>query len=172
MTSTISARRLLRGSQIIDYPLLTVDNGQITSIQAGEAGAANAVGDSSFPEAMLVPAFVNIHVHGAAGRDVMEGTPEALHTVGASLARNGTGAYYPTTVTSSTEDTLRALDMIAVDIEGERPADSAVPLGIHLEGPFLSEAKRGCASCGLSWLRRRLRCSIASGKRRAGRFAS
>jgi N-acetylglucosamine-6-phosphate deacetylase len=140
MTSTISARRLLRGSKIIDYPLLIVDNGHITSI---EAGAANAVADSTFPEATLVPAFLNIHVHGASGYDVMEGTPRALHAVGASLARNGTGAYYPTTVTSSTEDTLRALDMITVDIEGETPADNAVPLGIHLEGPFLSEAKRG-----------------------------
>jgi N-acetylglucosamine-6-phosphate deacetylase len=140
MTSTISARRLLHGSKIINYPLLTVNDGHITSIQAG---AANAVGDAAFPEAMLVPAFVNIHIHGASGRDVMEGTPDALHTVGASLARNGTGAYYPTTVTSSTEDTLRALEMIANGIEGKTPTDSAVPLGIHLEGPFLSEAKRG-----------------------------
>ena len=140
MTTTISARRLLRGNELVDYPLITLNDGHITSIQAG---AASARGDSSFPEGMVVPAFVNIHVHGASGFDVMEGTAHALHSVGASLARNGTGAYYPTTVTSSTEETLRALDMISGVIEGETPADSAAPLGIHLEGPFLSEAKRG-----------------------------
>ena len=66
---------------------------------------------------MLVPAYLNIHVHGAAGYDVMEGTPQALHAVGASLASHGVGGYYPTTVTSSTEETLRALDMIAGVIE-------------------------------------------------------
>jgi N-acetylglucosamine-6-phosphate deacetylase len=140
MTTTISARRLLRGNELVDYPLITLNDGYITSIQAGEASAR---GDSLFPEAMVVPSFVNIHVHGASGFDVMEGTPRALHSVGASLARNGTGGYYPTTVTSSTEETLRALDMIARVIEAKTPADSAVPLGIHLEGPFLSEAKRG-----------------------------
>ena len=61
---------------------------------------------------MLVPAYINIHVHGAVGHDVMEGTPEALHAIGAALAAHGVGGYYPTTVTSSTEETLRALDMI------------------------------------------------------------
>jgi N-acetylglucosamine-6-phosphate deacetylase len=92
---------------------------------------------------MLVPAYINIHVHGAAGCDVMQGTPQALHVVGASLASHGVGAYYPTTVTSSTEETLRALEMIAGAIESGPSADCAAPLGIHLEGPFLSAAKRG-----------------------------
>jgi N-acetylglucosamine-6-phosphate deacetylase len=142
MTSTITARRLLRGTEILEYPVMTVDDGHITSIQSGDSVVS---GESvyRFPEAMLVPAFLNIHVHGAAGFDVMEGTPQALEAVGASLASHGVGAFYPTTVTSSNEETLRALDMIAGVIEGEPFADGAVPLGIHLEGPFLSVAKRG-----------------------------
>jgi len=139
MTSTITARRLLRGNEILDYPRIIIDDGQITSILSSESG------DSvySYPEAMLVPAYLNIHVHGSAGLDVMEGTPRALRTIGASLAGHGVGAYYPTTVTSATEETLRALEMIAGVIEREPSTDGAVPLGIHLEGPFLSPAKRG-----------------------------
>jgi N-acetylglucosamine-6-phosphate deacetylase len=145
MTNKISARRLLHGNQIIEYPLITIDDGHITSIEsrAGDAG------EDSFPQAMLVPAYINIHVHGAVGHDVMEGTAEALHAVGASLASHGVGGYYPTTVTSSTEETLRALDMIAGAIESGQSAMSAVPLGIHLEGPFLSEAKRGVHTASL-----------------------
>jgi N-acetylglucosamine-6-phosphate deacetylase len=139
MTSTITARRLLRGNEILDYPRIIIDDGHITSILSGESG------DSfySYPEAMLVPAYLNIHVHGSAGFDVMEGTPKALRAIGASLAGHGVGAYYPTTVTSSTDETLRALEMIAAVIEREPATDGAVPLGIHLEGPFLSPAKRG-----------------------------
>jgi N-acetylglucosamine-6-phosphate deacetylase len=145
MTSTITARRLLRGNEIVEYPRITVEDGRITSILSRETGNA---GDS-YPDATLVPAYVNIHVHGAVGHDVMEGTPQALQAVGAALARHGVGAYYPTTVTSSTEETLRALDMIAGVIEREPSANAAVPLGIHLEGPFLSPAKRGAHTAAL-----------------------
>jgi N-acetylglucosamine-6-phosphate deacetylase len=148
MTSRITARRLLRGSEIVEHPLITIDEGHITSIESRKSGELD---DSvyGFPEALLVPAYLNIHVHGAVGHDVMEGTVEALHAVGASLASHGVGGYYPTTVTSSTEETLRALEMIAGVIERGPSPDSAVPLGIHLEGPFLSLAKRGVHTAAL-----------------------
>jgi N-acetylglucosamine-6-phosphate deacetylase len=139
MTTIITARLLLRGNEIIEFPRITIDDGNITSILSRRGSEA---GDA-YPDAILVPSYLNIHVHGAAGHDVMEGTPEAMHAVGAALARQGVGAYYPTTITSSAEETLRALDMIAAVIERAPSTDAAVPLGIHLEGPFLSPAKRG-----------------------------
>jgi N-acetylglucosamine-6-phosphate deacetylase len=139
MTTIITARRLLRGNEIVEYPEVAVQDGYITSITSRDRGAAR----DSYPDALLVPAYVNIHVHGAVGHDVMEGTAEALQAIGAALAGHGVGAYYPTTVTSSPEETLRALDMIARVIEQGAAAEGATPLGIHLEGPFLSAAKRG-----------------------------
>ena len=121
---------------------------------------------------MLVPAYLNIHVHGAVGHDVMEGTPEALQAIGAALAGHGVGAYYPTTVTSSTEETLRALDMIAGVIEREPSSRWRGAAGYSSRGAvsFRSQARRppGC-SAGAS---HRYRCSIASGKLLAGIFAS
>ena len=48
-----------------------------------------------FPEATLVPAYVDIHIHGCAGHDVMEATPEALGAIGTYLASRGVGAYFP-----------------------------------------------------------------------------
>jgi N-acetylglucosamine-6-phosphate deacetylase len=139
MTTTVTARRLLRGNEIVEYPEVAVEDGYITSITSRDRGTAS----DSYPEAVLVPAYINIHVHGAVGHDVMEGTPSALQAIGSALAGHGVGAYYPTTVTSSTEETLRALDMIAGVIEQGAAAEGAAPLGIHLEGPFLSAAKRG-----------------------------
>jgi N-acetylglucosamine-6-phosphate deacetylase len=127
---------------MVEHPVLAVEDGYITSIQTG-APVLRGESAYGFPEALLVPAYVNIHVHGAAGHDVMEATPQALLAVGTSLAGHGVGAFYPTTVTSPAEETLRALDRIAGVIEAGLPTEAAAPLGIHLEGPFLSPAKRG-----------------------------
>jgi N-acetylglucosamine-6-phosphate deacetylase len=75
----------------------------------------------------------------------MEATPEALGAIGKFLASRGTGSFFPTTVTAPIDTTLRSLSGLATLLN--RPAaetdGQARPIGIHLEGPFLSHAKRG-----------------------------
>jgi N-acetylglucosamine-6-phosphate deacetylase len=73
----------------------------------------------------------------------MEATPEAFRTIGAFLAGRGVGAYFPTTVTSPRDETMRSLAGLAKEIGRDNAHRGAVPLGIHLEGPFLSHLKRG-----------------------------
>src|SRR5277367_1843842 len=108
--TTIAARRLIRAGEILDYPLVTVEDGRISRVERLNAKDHERVqATHRFPEATLVPAYVDIHIHGCAGHDVMEATPEALRTIGAYLATRGVGAYFPTTVTSPKDDTLRAL---------------------------------------------------------------
>ena len=94
-------------------------------------------------KSVLTPAFFDIHIHGAAGYDVMDANPRELATVQRFLASRGTGRYLPTTVTASMDATLLALERLAEAIQATTPEGEAVPLGIHLEGPFLSHAKRG-----------------------------
>lgn len=96
-------------------------------------------------ESVLAPGLVDLHIHGAAGHDVMEGEELALREIETFLARHGVTSYLPTTVTAPLDDTLRALDRLAEHIEAWEPGGvpRARPLGIHLEGPFLSHAKRG-----------------------------
>ena len=152
MISTIAARRLLSPDGIVDHPLVTIQDGHITDIKSlAPHNHHLASATHRFPEATLVPAYVDIHIHGCAGHDVMEATPEALRTIGTYLATRGVGAYFPTTVTSPKDDTLRALASLAAEIEksSQAPHNIATPLGIHLEGPFLSHLKRGVHTASL-----------------------
>ena len=146
MIRTIAARRLQSGKGTVDYPLVSIEDGRISSIEGLSAGEhARVAATHQYPEATLVSAYFDIHIHGCAGHDVMEATPEALNAIGAFLASRGVGAYLPTTVTATREETLRSLAGLAAEIRrlhGSTPA-GATPMGIHLEGPFLSHPKRG-----------------------------
>jgi N-acetylglucosamine-6-phosphate deacetylase len=98
-----------------------------------------------YPGTTLAPAFLDVHIHGAAGHDVMEATPEALDAIGRFLASHGTCSFLATTVTAPMDKTLRALSGLAKLLGRPPDLGEAVtwPIGIHLEGPFLSHAKRG-----------------------------
>ena len=146
MIRTITARRLINADVEIEYPLVTMDGDRISSIDALNPSDQQRVPATyRFPEATLVPSWVDIHIHGCAGHDVMEATPQALDAIGSYLATRGVGAYLPTTVTSPRDETLRSLAGLATEISRLRQTTptGATPLGIHLEGPFLSHPKRG-----------------------------
>ena len=83
-----------------------------------------------------------------AGHDVMEPDPGALPAVEQLLHQHGVTSYFPTTVTAPLDQTLGALDRLANAIEsaGDMSSDKALrarPVGIHLEGPFISHIRRG-----------------------------
>jgi N-acetylglucosamine-6-phosphate deacetylase len=73
----------------------------------------------------------------------MEATPDALQAIGGFLASHGTGAYLATTVTAAFDTTLNSLEKLARLIRRGADGPQAWPVGIHLEGPFLSHEKRG-----------------------------
>jgi N-acetylglucosamine-6-phosphate deacetylase len=146
MIGTIAARRLISSGGVVEYPLVSVDDGRVSRIDSLSAKDHEHVAATHrFPEATLVPAYVDIHIHGCAGHDVMEATPDALRAIGSYLAGRGVGAYFPTTVTSPREDTMGSLAGLAREIRRNTETEyrGATPLGIHLEGPFLSHSKRG-----------------------------
>jgi N-acetylglucosamine-6-phosphate deacetylase len=92
-----------------------------------------------------IPGFVDVHIHGAGGRDVMEGTDEAMAQVARIIARHGTTSFVATTVTASPDDICRAVEGVAHFICMQHQTDEprAEVLGIHYEGPFISPARRG-----------------------------
>jgi N-acetylglucosamine-6-phosphate deacetylase len=137
MATQITARRLLTDTGTMDFPVIAVEDGRILSLESGPPNGSTET---------LTAAFFDIHVHGACGHDFMAASPSEIAVVGRFLATRGVGHYLATTVTGPIDTTLRALDTLARVIEAaatEDEASAAVPVGIHLEGPFISHAKRG-----------------------------
>ena len=137
MLTKLAAHKLLTETEQIDYPVVTIEDGQIISLESGPPNGSTE---------MLTTTFFDIHVHGACSHDFMAASPSEITQVGRFLALRGVGHYLPTTVTGPIDATLRALDTLANAIEetstnGSTPV--AVPVGIHLEGPFISHIKRG-----------------------------
>jgi N-acetylglucosamine-6-phosphate deacetylase len=92
-----------------------------------------------------VPGFVDVHIHGAGGHDVMEGDAKALGTVARTIAQHGTTSFVATTITASPETTCRSVEGISKYIVAQHAAEEARAevLGIHFEGPFISPLRRG-----------------------------
>src|SRR5690242_6991119 len=139
----LTAAALLTPRERIEQPLLLLDNGKIAEVTSRAARELpQGARHFDFPGAVLAPAYLDIHIHGGMGHDVMEPNAEGLARFEAFLAQHGVAAYLPTTVTAPEENILRALDWLAKRIE-KGDAAGACPLGIHLEGPFISHARRG-----------------------------
>src|SRR5580704_9431512 len=148
VTAIYASRILTPQEQLADSVILT-ENGRITAIGHRDevkipAGAIDYVAAGM----TVVPGFVDVHIHGAGGHDVMEATPAALDCITSTVARYGTTSILATTVTASVDETCRSLEGIAQYIGAhekfeQKSAGLAEILGIHLEGPFISKARRG-----------------------------
>jgi N-acetylglucosamine-6-phosphate deacetylase len=144
MRTVLTAERLWDGNGLIDRPMVVIEDGRIASIAS--RAAKDAPGNArviDFPGATLGPAFFDVHIHGAKGHDVMEASSAALAAMGKFLAQHGTGSYLATTVTAPLDATLHSLSGLAKLLAQPPVAGQARPIGIHLEGPFLSHTRRG-----------------------------
>src|SRR5215470_13867395 len=96
-------------------------------------------------EKTAVPGFIDIHIHGAGGHDIMEATGDALGGVTRKVAEFGTTSLLATTITGGPDDICRAAAGISLYITQQHAANQsrAEVLGIHFEGPFISKERRG-----------------------------
>ncbi|HWG59811.1 MAG TPA: N-acetylglucosamine-6-phosphate deacetylase [Candidatus Acidoferrales bacterium] len=147
--TAIYASRILTPQEEIADSVILVEDGRVTAIGHRDevrlpAGCADYVATG----ATVVPGFVDLHIHGAGGHDVMEGTARALDRITATVARFGTTSMVATTVSAPLEETCHSLEGIARYVRNrEEPKEASRPhaeiVGIHLEGPFISKARRG-----------------------------
>ena len=121
---------------------MIIDGASITD--AGSAATVRVPSGAQRVDAsqmLVVPGFIEPHIHGCGGADVMEGTYESLNVMSRTLSRHGTTSFLATTVSCPPDMLTAAIEKLGALIP--RSFDGAQPLGIHLEGPFISTAKRG-----------------------------
>lgn len=145
----LTATTVLAAGGTLENGSVLIEDGRITRVGTREEVEASAGAQLvEFPGAVLAPGFVDIHIHGGAGYDVMHASASELAAFEKFLATRGVTSYLPTTITAPVDQTCVSLERIAAAVEtaDARARDGelrAQPVGIHMEGPFLSHAKRG-----------------------------
>ena len=115
------------------------DNGVITCLKNNRK---IEVIDNLTDDMIVVPGFIDQHIHGASGFDAMDGTLDALSGIAEALPKEGTTAFLATTMTQSPENINKALSTVK-EYKDLNKAEGAEILGVHLEGPFISKSHIG-----------------------------
>ncbi|MEY2558880.1 MAG: N-acetylglucosamine-6-phosphate deacetylase [Verrucomicrobiota bacterium] len=128
-----SNARLIFPDGIRDGLELVVTNGTIAAIrEQSDAEGIDLSGN------YLAPGFIDLHIHGALGRDTMEASPEAFQTICDYHATGGTTSLLLTTVTAPLPEIVNVLRAVRDAASGNK-----LIAGVHIEGPFISRARRG-----------------------------
>jgi N-acetylglucosamine-6-phosphate deacetylase len=130
--------RLLTPAGLVEGTLRFADDGRITAVE-GTPIPLERAREPGAP--LLLPGFIDLHVHGAAGRDIMEGGDAALQ-VARKHAEHGTTALLATTMTAPIEDLRQSLAPVGA-LALQPAAGAARILGVHLEGPYINAGKLG-----------------------------
>jgi N-acetylglucosamine-6-phosphate deacetylase len=142
----LASRQLFTPLESIEDPIVLIEDGVIRDLGHRESVSvppgARLV---ELGERIIAPGFIDVHIHGGAGHDVMEGTREAVEAVARSVFEHGTTSFLPTTLSAAPEvltKSLQGLRSVLACWTGLAES-MAEPLGMHLEGPFISADRRG-----------------------------
>lgn len=91
----------------------------------------------------VAPGLIDLHIHGYLGCDVCDGEEESIRTIAKGIIKNGVTAFLPTTMTVDMKVIRNALDVCRNLKEESRSWQGSTILGVHAEGPFISENKKG-----------------------------
>ncbi|GAA0406131.1 N-acetylglucosamine-6-phosphate deacetylase [Paenibacillus motobuensis] len=146
--------RILTPRGWINNGSLFIKDGEIVGIDRGDGSGVESSGQMVIAEEpwiqldaggrMLLPGFIDLHVHGGGGYDVMKGSADELYGMCRFHASRGTTSLLATTLTASHEEIISALEAAGGTVQdSDREPDGAHLLGIHLEGPFLNQTRCG-----------------------------
>ncbi len=137
----VEDRRVIQGPLVL--PDAVIPEGQIV-LESGRIGAVRdrpqEVADLVWPDGWIIPGLVDLHIHGAAGRDAMDASVEAYRDLDEKLLEVGCTAYLPTTMSGLSEELWPVFDAFQAYLR-EYPNTGA--RGIHMEGPYIHPQRIG-----------------------------
>lgn len=135
---------------VIEGGTVTIENGIIVDVaDASPAAGAHGVAVVDAAGCAVCPGFIDIHIHGAAGADTMDASPDALGAMARFAASRGVTGFLPTVMSSPLPAMLNVCEHAAAFIQSQGSSNSgAAVLGINVEGPFLSHGARGAQPAG------------------------
>lgn len=140
----LTGGKLVCEDHVIQDGFIVIDSGRIAMIGTKEDIPAKYSEYQVMKiqsDNLILPGFIDVHIHGVAGADVMDGTTEALATMTKSLPQEGTTSFLATTITQSEEAIAEAVSNVAAFMKEDYTG--AEILGIHLEGPFINPIQAG-----------------------------
>jgi N-acetylglucosamine-6-phosphate deacetylase len=141
MTEVLRAR-VITADGLLERGVVAIEHGRFTAVEA-DFGRYQVTEDLA--GCYLAPGLIDVHTHGIAGADTMDGTRESLAVLSRRYAAHGVTGFLPTTMTQDLDRTVGAI-MAARSFMAAQQADGpagALVLGLHLEGPWLTSAYKG-----------------------------
>ncbi len=129
---------------LVSGKAIVVEKGRIREIvNKEELNTATLIGAEVIEgkDKYIVPGYIDIHVHGGGGSDVMDGDYEAINQIAIAHSHFGTTSFLPTTMTMSKDKIIRSLRSICEAVK--KGTAGAEILGIHMEGPYINPEKKG-----------------------------
>ena len=130
--------KIIMPDEVLINKVLLFDKGKIIDIADDVLSGADIIDAKGL---LVAPGFVDVHIHGSMGYDVMDGREDAIKEIAFGIARYATTSFLPTTMTMSKDDIYQALKVIR-ELQGEK-INGAEILGAHLEGPFINTKYKG-----------------------------
>lgn len=127
--------------RVLEPGVVAVKNGRITAVGSGDLKVQAGVHEIEVGDLYVAPGFIDIHVHGGGGHDVMEASLESLATIAKTHAKGGTTAWLATTLTAPIDQIYKALQ--AIEEAMNHNTGGAKLLGAHLEGPYFHPEQAG-----------------------------
>ncbi|WP_105993942.1 N-acetylglucosamine-6-phosphate deacetylase [Staphylococcus simulans] len=137
----IGNAKIYSEDRVIESGYVHIKDGKIAEISDGTYTGPLTQHDAEGK--ILLPGFIDIHIHGGYGNDAMDASVEGLEHLAQNLLSEGTTSFLATTMTQSEENITKALESIVEYADQQNGHDAAEIVGIHLEGPFISEHKIG-----------------------------
>jgi len=143
-TTLLANARIILPDRIADNTSLLIEGGRIARVFISAADESAKVDSRIDLDGLtLFPGFIDLHIHGAAGVDVMDARAEDLSRMAKFLIRNGVTAWLPTLVPAPSEQYRRAIAAIGEFMKNEPSSNGARILGVHYEGPFVNNEQCG-----------------------------